>query len=81
MKFSTSANPNGRIKYLIELLEKNLGKKAIIERQPMQPGDVPQTYADITKARQFLNYNPQTKIEDGIEKFVKWLKDANSHQR
>lgn len=57
---------------LIELLEENLGKKAIINRQPMQPGDVPMTYADVSKARELLNYNPKTKIEDGIPKFVEW---------
>ncbi len=59
---------------LISLLETNLGKKAIIERQPMQPGDVPQTYADISKARELLNYNPQTKISEGIAKFTDWFK-------
>lgn len=58
---------------LITLLEKSLGKKAIIDRKPLQPGDVPQTFADISKARALLSYDPQTKIEDGIEKFVEWF--------
>lgn len=58
---------------LISLLEKNLGKKAIIKHQPMQPGDVPQTFADISKAKKLLNYNPNTKIEVGIRKFVEWF--------
>jgi UDP-glucuronate 4-epimerase len=58
---------------LIALLEENLDKKAIIQRQPMQPGDVPVTFADISKARELLNYNPQTKIEDGIPKFTDWF--------
>lgn len=58
---------------LIELLEESLGKKAVIDRQPMQPGDVPMTYADISKARNLLGYNPTTKIEDGIPKFVEWF--------
>lgn len=58
---------------LISLLEKNLEKKAIIERKPMQPGDVPQTFADISKAKELLNYYPQTKIEKGIAKFVEWF--------
>lgn len=58
---------------LIELLEKSLGKKAIIERKKMQPGDVPVTFADISKSREILGYNPQTKIEDGIPKFVEWF--------
>ena len=58
---------------LIELLESALGHKAVIDRQPIQPGDVPITYADISKARSLLGYNPQTKIEEGIPKFVKWF--------
>ena len=62
---------------LIELLEESLEKKAIINRQPMQPGDVPITYADISKARQLLNYNPQTKLEQGIPKFVEWFKSVS----
>ncbi len=57
---------------LIELLEAALGRKAVIDRQPLQPGDVPITYADISKARRLLGYNPQTKIETGIPKFVEW---------
>ena len=61
------------LRELISLLEKALGKKADIDRQPMQPGDVPQTFADIAKARRLLNYNPQTQIEDGINKFVEWF--------
>jgi UDP-glucuronate 4-epimerase len=59
---------------LIELIEDAIGKKAIIDRQPMQPGDVPVTYADISKARTNLGYNPTTKIADGIPKFVEWFR-------
>ena len=58
---------------LIALIENALGKKAIIERKPEQPGDVPVTFADITKARTVLGYNPQTKIAEGIPKFVGWF--------
>ena len=58
---------------LIELLEGALGRKAVIERLPPQPGDVPLTCADITRAREKLGYNPQTRIEQGIELFVEWL--------
>lgn len=61
------------LNYLIELLEKALGKKAIIDRQPMQPGDVPITYADISKAQQKLGYAPKVKIEQGIPLFVEWF--------
>jgi UDP-glucuronate 4-epimerase len=59
---------------LIELLEKSLGRKAVIERLPEQPGDVPLTYADITKSRKFLGYSPKVKIEQGIPIFVEWFK-------
>lgn len=58
---------------LIALLEENLGMKANIERHEMQPGDVPITFADISKARRLLNYNPTTKIADGLPKFTQWF--------
>jgi UDP-glucuronate 4-epimerase len=64
------------LRELISLLEKTLGCKAQIDWQPAQPGDVPQTFADIAKARRLLNYDPQTKIEDGIRKFVNWFRDG-----
>ena len=77
--FNLGESQTIELKYLIELLEKNLGKKAFIEKKPMQPGDVPVTYADISKAKELLNYNPQTKIEDGIPKFTNWfLKNQQS---
>jgi UDP-glucuronate 4-epimerase len=60
---------------LIELLEEALDRRAVIDRQPMQPGDVPVTYADISKARRLLGYDPKTKIEAGIEKFALWFKN------
>ena len=61
---------------LIELLEKHLGKKAVIDRQPPQPGDVPITYADISRARDQLGYHPRIKIEDGIPLFVEWFRTS-----
>src|SRR5438094_4764956 len=65
------------LRELISLLEKALGKTAQIDRQPMQPGDVPQTFADIGKARRLLKYNPQTQIEGGINKFVEWFRNES----
>ena len=62
------------LRELITLLERELGREALIDRQPMQPGDVPQTFADISKARRLLGYNPQTQIEEGIRRFVSWFK-------
>ena len=64
------------LRELISLLEAALGQHAEIDRQPPQPGDVPQTFADITKARRLLGYNPQTQIEEGIQKFVEWYRNA-----
>ncbi len=57
---------------MIETIEKVLGKKAEINRLPMQPGDVDKTVSDISKARKLLNYDPQTSFEEGIRKFVEW---------
>ena len=62
---------------LIALLERELGQKAIINRQPPQPGDVPRTFADVSKARLLLGYDPQTPIEEGIRRFVEWYKSVN----
>lgn len=57
---------------LIQLIESATNKKAIIEQMPDQPGDVPQTYADISKATKHLNYAPKTSITAGIKKYVEW---------
>jgi len=59
---------------LIALIESALGKRAIIDRQPLQPGDVPLTYADISKARARLGYEPKVKVEKGIPLFVDWFR-------
>lgn len=59
---------------LIELIENAVGKKAVIQRLPMQPGDVPVTFADISKARSRLGYAPKMKVEQGIPQFVEWYK-------
>ncbi len=59
---------------LIELLEEALGEQAIIDHQPPQPGDLPRTHADISKAKRLLGYNPTTPVEVGIRKFVEWFR-------
>jgi UDP-glucuronate 4-epimerase len=64
------------LRELISLIEKELERKAKIDRQPLQPGDVPQTFADIAKARRLLGYNPQTQIEEGIHTFIRWFQGA-----
>jgi UDP-glucuronate 4-epimerase len=75
--FNLGESQTVKLDYLIELLESALGKKAVIDRRPAQPGDVPLTCADISKARARLRYDPQTKIERGIPLFVEWLKTIN----
>ena len=72
--FNLGESETTELSRLIELLEENLGKKAVIERQPMQPGDVPITFADISKARDMLGYDPHTKIEEGLKRFTEWFK-------
>ena len=61
---------------LIASIESALGKRAMIEKLPDQPGDVPLTYADISKARDLLNYRPHTQIAQGIPKFVDWFLES-----
>jgi UDP-glucuronate 4-epimerase len=72
--FNLGESATVKLARLIEVLENALGRKAIIEHQPAQPGDVPLTFADITKARTKLGYQPRVKIEQGIPIFVEWFK-------
>ena len=62
---------------LIAEIEKALGKKAVKEYLPPQPGDVERTYADITKAVNELGYKPNTTIQAGLAKFVQWLRQQS----
>jgi UDP-glucuronate 4-epimerase len=71
--FNLGESRTVELRELISLLERELDTHAIIDRQPLQAGDVPQTFADIEKARRLLGYNPQTQIEEGIHKFVEWF--------
>ena len=60
---------------LVNLLEKALGRRAQLQFLPEQPGDMAITYADISRARRMLAYDPQTPIELGIQKFAAWYKE------
>ena len=62
------------LKEMVETIENTLGKKAILDIQPIQPGDVDKTYADISKAKAMIGYDPQTNFAEGIRKFVEWYK-------
>ena len=59
---------------LIELIEAAVGRKAVIQEQPAQPGDVECTYADVTRARDELGYKPAVPVEEGIPRFVEWYR-------
>ena len=72
--FNLGESQTIKLSDLISLIEAALGKKAIIDRQPLQPGDVPITFADISKARRMLGYQPQVKVEKGIPLFVDWFR-------
>lgn len=62
------------LRELIAALEAALGRQAVIRRLPEQPGDMPATWADISKARALLGYRPGTKISEGIPRFVEWYR-------
>jgi len=68
-----------RLDRLIELIASALGVEPKVERLPHQPGDVVRTYADISKARRVLGYDPRVNIEDGIVDFVEWYKVTHGH--
>ena len=64
------------LKEMVATIEKVIGKKALLNKLPMQPGDVNRTFADISKAKKMLGYDPDTKFEDGIRKFVEWYNNS-----
>lgn len=76
--FNLGESQTVRLDYLIALLEAALGRSAIIDRQPAQPGDVPRTFADVSKARARLGYHPKTRIAEGIPRFVDWFRAKSS---
>lgn len=59
----------------IKIIEKELGKKAEINFMPMQPGDVKETFADTSKAKELLGYEAKVDVEEGVKKFIKWYKE------
>ncbi len=59
---------------LVAMLEAAIGRAAILDRQPDQPGDVPRTFADVRRAREELGYDPRVPVSEGIPRFVRWLR-------
>jgi UDP-glucuronate 4-epimerase len=70
-----------KLSELVRMLERATGKNAFIEREGLQLGDVPLTWADISKAAKLLSYRPQTTLEEGLKKFVAWYRAADPTQR
>ncbi len=77
-KYNLGNSTPVRLDELVSEIEKALGKKAIIDRLPEQPGDVKQTYADVTKASRQLGYTPKTELADGLAKFMEWFRKINN---
>ena len=64
---------------LVGIIEKELGRKAVLNKLPIQPGDVEITCADVSKARRLLDYDPSTTMEDGIHRFIEWYKSSSRY--
>src|SRR5207302_1105830 len=77
--FNLGESETIELRELISAIEQTLGKKAKINQLPEQPGDVPLTCADISKARKLLGYNPTTPLKVGLPKFVEWFLATQKH--
>jgi UDP-glucuronate 4-epimerase len=60
---------------MIRVVAEELGVEPVVDRQPLQPGDVPRTSADVTRARQLLGYDPRTPFREGVRRFVEWFRE------
>jgi len=74
-RFNLGNDRTATLSEMIAALEEALGARAKIDRRPQQPGDVPQTWADIDKARRLLGYAPATEFRSGLHAFVRWLRE------
>jgi len=66
------------LRSLVSMIEERLGRQALFDRQPDQPGDVPITFADVSKATDELGYEPRVPIEEGLDRFVAWYRNASA---
>lgn len=76
--FNLGNNRPEELLKLIEIIEKRLGKKALIEKLPMQPGEIQTTFADISKAQKLLKFQPKTSLEKGMEHFLNWFETLST---
>ena len=73
--YNIGNNEPEELGYFIEIIEKECGVKAIKEYLPMQMGDVPVTYADISKLNELTGFKPQISLEEGLKRFISWFKE------
>jgi UDP-glucuronate 4-epimerase len=73
--YNIGNNQPVELMYLIECVEKAVGKKALKNMLPLQPGDVPRTFADVEALAADMGFQPRTSIEDGVQRFVDWYRD------
>ena len=76
--FNLGNHKSEQLMDVVSLIEQNLGKKAEIDFQPMQPGDAPESFADIDKSIEMLDYKPTTNVDVGVEKLILWYRDFYS---
>lgn len=79
--FNLGNNNPVQLEYFISIIEKELGKEAVKNYMPIQPGDVPKTFADIDKTKEKLGWEPKISIEEGIKRFVEWYNWYYSKER
>jgi UDP-glucuronate 4-epimerase len=75
--FNLGNNRSEELMDMIKIIEKKLEKKAIIDFQPIQPGDVMESFADIEKSRELLGFSPQTDMKTGLESMIDWYNSYN----
>lgn len=79
--FNLGNSETVQLRELIKLIGEKMGLEPKIDEKPKQPGDVPITYANISKASNMLSYKPEISIEEGVEEFVKWFSSTNEDFR
>ena len=73
--YNVGNNHPEELTHVVTVLERELGRTAVKEMLPMQPGDVTETFADVTDLMRDTGFRPQTSIEDGLRDFVAWYRD------
>jgi len=73
--YNVGNNHPEELTHVVSVLERELGREAVKEMLPMQPGDVTETFADVTELMRDTGFRPQTLIEDGLSRFVAWYRD------